>query len=95
MNDIKETPTFEELPRFVFEMNRKLDLLLSGKTDREEIKDRLMTMEELQDHLPEHPAKPTIYQKVNERKIPFEKHGRRLYFRKSTIDEWLANGRQI
>jgi hypothetical protein len=32
---------------------------------------------------------------VNARKIPYEKHGKRLYFRKSIIDEWLNKGRQM
>jgi hypothetical protein len=42
-----------------------------------------------------HPANQTVYGWVNDRKVPHEKHGKRLYFRKSTIDTWLSNGRQM
>lgn len=55
----------------------------------------LMSPEQLSDYLPEHPARQTIYGWVNNRKVPFEKHGRSLLFRKSLIDEWLNNGRQF
>ncbi len=96
------TITFDALPGMVAEMSRKqaemsrkLDLLLSGKTEMFEERDYLMTIEELQEFLPEKPARQTIYQKVNSRLIPSAKLGRRLYFRKSSIDNWLRNGRQI
>lgn len=95
MESDNNSVTFDSLPGIVAEMNRKLDLLLAGKNPVENDKDRLMTMDELQNYLPEHPAKPTVYGWVNDRKIPFEKFGRRLWFKKSSIDEWLENGRQI
>jgi hypothetical protein len=88
-----QTITFENLPQSVGDLHSKLDRLLSRlevKPDR----DFLMTIEQLIDYLPEHPARQTVYGWVNDRKVPFEKHGKRLYFRKSTIDIWLANGRQ-
>lgn len=89
--------SFDSLPGEVAAMNRKLDLLLSFVSPQgsEKDRDRLLTLDELQNYLPEQPAKPTVYGWVNERKIPFEKHGRRLYFRKTSIDKWLENGRQI
>lgn len=86
--------TFETLPLQVAEIDKKLDKLLAlseVKPDR----DFLMTIEQLMDYLPERPARQTIYGKVNDRLIPFEKHGKRLYFRRSTIDTWLSNGRQM
>jgi excisionase family DNA binding protein len=52
-------------------------------------------MEELREYLPENPARQTVYGWVNERKIPFKKFGKRLYFRASEIDKWIANGRQV
>ncbi len=87
--------TLEDLPTIVGEMNEKLDYLLKNQSDKEEKKpDFLMTVTELQTELPEHPAKQTIYGWVNNRKIPYEKHGKTLYFRKSEIDQWLRNGRK-
>jgi len=75
-------------------MNRKIDLLLAERQPQAE-KDELFTLEQLQNYLPENPAKQTIYGWVNNRLIPFEKHGKRLYFRKSEVNEWLENGRKI
>lgn len=57
--------------------------------------DPLLSIEQLIEYLPEKPARQTAYGWVNDRKVPFEKFGKRLYFRKSAIDQWLNNGRQI
>jgi hypothetical protein len=90
-----ETFTFETLPRAVSELNRKMDLILSQvHNQNQENKDRLFTIEQFLEYLPEHPARQTVYGWVNEREVPYEKYGKRLYFRKSVIDVWLANGRQ-
>jgi len=86
--------TFETLPQRVDEIDKKLDRLLS-QTEVTPDRDFLMTLEQLVDYLPEHPANQTVYGWVNDRKVPYEKHGKRLYFRKSTIDTWLSNGRQM
>jgi hypothetical protein len=85
--------TFETLPSAVSELNRKVDLLLSQSKEKPE-PDILFTIEQIIDYLPEHPARQTIYGWINDRKVPFEKHGKRLYFRKLQIDFWLSNGRQ-
>jgi hypothetical protein len=91
---MKEPLTFEMLPAAVQELSRKLDLLLAQTQHQQPEADRLLTLDELINYLPEKPAKQTIYGKINDRKIPYEKHGKRLYFRQSTIDKWLANGRR-
>lgn len=57
--------------------------------------DRLFTIEQLQDYLPEKPAKQTIYGWICNRKIPYQKFGKRLFFRQSVIDVWTANGRKV
>jgi len=91
-----DTISFNELPQAVMELNRKMDVLLAEHSSKpQEGKDYLMTLQDLRIYLPEQPARQTIYQWTFERKIPFEKHGKFLYFRRSSIDEWLANGRQI
>jgi len=88
------TVTFENLPQAVSELHEKFDRLLSTKQAPAET-DTLMTVPQFMDYLPDRPAKQTVYQWVWGRTVPYEKHGKRLYFRKSTIDNWLANGRQI
>ncbi len=88
------TVTFENLPQAVSELHTKIDKLLHEKAEQKEA-DYLLTVPQLMDYLPDHPAKQTIYQWIWGRSVPYEKHGKRCYFRKSTIDKWLANGRVL
>lgn len=87
--------TFDTLPNAIMELSNKVDRLLALQTKPQPETDALLTIEQLQNELPENPAKQTIYGWVNDRLIPYEKHGRRLYFRKSSIEAWLNNGRKI
>ena len=89
-----ETLTFEKLPEAISEINQKLDVLLTLQKNKEPESDRLFNLNQLMDYLPEKPKRQTVYGWVSTHSIPFEKHGR-LYFRKSEIDEWLNNGRQM
>jgi hypothetical protein len=87
--------TWNDVPAILTELKRDIDFIraqFQKENDPEE--DKLMTIEQLRDYLPEHPARQTCYQWVNNRLIDYEKHGNRLYFRKSSIDYWLANGRR-
>ena len=88
--------TFDNLPEAITELHRKVDKLLSHPrlNNQADEADRLLTIEQFIDYLPEHPARQTIYGWVNERYVPFEKYGKRLYFRKSDIEIWLNNGRR-
>lgn len=91
-----EKITFDNLPEAVMELNRKLDRLLGQYQNKQtDDVDKLLDLNQLIDYLPERPAKQTIYCKVNDRRIPYEKHGKKLYFRKSIIDKWCDNGRQM
>lgn len=40
-------------------------------------------------------AKPTIYTLTCKHEIPFIKKGKKLYFRKSDLIEWLNSGRKL
>ncbi len=53
--------------------------------------DRWLSMNDLCEYLPGHPVKATIYGKVQRRELPHKKIGKRLAFRKSEIDNWLAS----
>lgn len=87
------TPT-EQLAELIKDAIHKA---LSANEPKQEVikKDKLLTISELREYLPEKPARQTVYGWVNNRKVPFEKHGSKLYFKVSDIDLWLANGRQI
>ena len=39
-------------------------------------------------------AKPTIYSLCSERKIPHSKRGKRLYFSRQELTEWLKQGKR-
>ena len=94
-----ETLTFEALPKMVAEMNRKIDLLADQLNRNDPEPDRLMSKNQFQDYLEKKTGKlyasQTVYQWVTERSVPYVKFGKYLYFRKSEIDTWLANGRRI
>ena len=91
--------TFESLPKAVAELTRKIDFLTDQLQRRDPEPDRLMPKNELQEYMEKKTGKryadQTVYMWVTERTIPYEKHGKYLYFRKSDIDTWLANGRQL
>ncbi|MHB9055778.1 MAG: helix-turn-helix domain-containing protein [Paludibacteraceae bacterium] len=59
------------------------------KTDESE--DEIMTVDQLSVYLTI--AKATIYGKCSAREIPYFKVGKRVYFKKSVINEWLSQGR--
>lgn len=89
--------TFENLPEAITELHNKVDRLLSQikLNNQPDEADKLLTIQEFIDYLPERPAKQTVYGWVNDRLVPYEKYGKRLYFRKSNIDSWLSKGRQV
>jgi hypothetical protein len=42
---------------------------------------------------PERRSKPTWYSKISRNEVPHYKRGKKLYFLKSEIDEWLKQGK--
>ena len=53
--------------------------------------DELMNVQQVADYLTL--AVQTIYGYVGNREIPYLKHGKRLYFRRTEIDDWLGQAR--
>jgi len=89
---------FEDMPKAIQEIDRKLNLLISLRQNEPEENDPLLDMDQLRNYLPgKKLARQTIYMLVNNRKIPYIKFNntKRLYFRKSDIDKWLDNGRKL
>ena len=95
INKTNMNNTFDSLPGLVAEINKKIDILMSDRESPATEEDYLMSVEGLIDYLPEKPARQTIYGWIHNSKIPYEKHGKRLYFRKSEINNWLTHGRQL
>ena len=42
---------------------------------------------------PEKRTKPTWYSKISRNEVPYYKRGKKVYFLKSEIDEWLRQGK--
>lgn len=60
--------------------------IIDGKEYR-----RVMSIQEVAEYLDI--SVGTIYKKTSKREIPFIRKGKRLYFMKHEIDEWLLEGR--
>ena len=99
MTQTEEKITFEQMSQLLAELkgaitsiNDKLDALLeNGSTPS----DTWMDLDAFRAYHPDKPARATVHEWVNLKKIPVHKDGKRLRFLKSEIDEWLCKGRRM
>ena len=91
------TVTFEQLPEMVAKILDEVDglkdlvkTLQAPSCDDSSPRD-WMDINELIDYLPDHPTKPTVYNWVCARSIPFHKKTKKLSFSRKEIDEWMQN----
>lgn len=93
-----ETVTHDNLPFAVKELLTKVDSIEKRIAEIEvptlPPEDRWLNINDLCEYHPDHPAKNTIYDWVKNRIIPYHKHGKKLSFLQSEIDEWLRRGRR-
>lgn len=90
-----ETLTFEKLPEAVallLEKVGKIESLLADQPFVAKGSDR-MTVHQAAEFLTV--AVSTIYNKVSLKEIPVNKQGKRLYFYKSELEEWIRQGRRL
>lgn len=93
---MNNTISFDTLPAQVHEMNTRLlriEKLLNSKITTQE-SETWFDLEKLIEYLPDHPAKQTVYGMVSRGEIPYHKRGKRLFFSKKSIDEYLLQGRK-
>jgi len=89
--------TLEEMPAQISEMKATLNviekLLNNHPSFKDEVPDKLLTVDEASEFTSL--ARQTIYGLVSDRKIPFVKrqNGKRLYFSKKDLREWILGGR--
>jgi excisionase family DNA binding protein len=92
---MKDTLTFDQLPEAVTKMQEKLDnieqLLISRQGQSPE-QEELMPITKAAEFLDL--AVPTVYSKVCRKEIPVNKRGKRLYFYRSELTEWIKSGRK-
>ena len=90
-----ETFTFDQLPQAVSKLHDKLNsieqlLLQANNSPTQE--DELLTVSQAAKFL--NLSVPTIYGKVSRKEIPVNKQGKRLYFHRSELGNWIKAGRQ-
>ena len=86
--------SFEQLPKAVFQLYEKLnniENLLLNKTNQPE-SDQLLTIQEAGELIKL--SVPTLYGYVSRNEIPFSKKGKRLYFSKQELTDWIKTGRK-
>lgn len=89
----------EEIPQalnYLISKIESLEEMVSELNVRKDVPEQSewMSIDDLRQYLPSHPAKQTIYGWVNDKLIPYYKNSKKLAFKKTEIDEWLLKGRR-
>ena len=91
-----ENLTFNELPQAVSDLTREIkaikELLLSNKSESTPEEDQLLTIQQAGQLL--NLSVPTLYGYVQRSEIPVSKRGKRLYFSKKELLDWVKEGRK-
>lgn len=91
-----ENLTFDQLPQAISRIQEKLDniedLLKEGKVDKQQPADEILNITQAAAFLKL--SVPTIYGRVCRHQIPVYKQGKRLYFYKKELEEWIRAGRK-
>jgi len=90
-----ETLTFDQLPQAVSKLQDKLESieqLLLHQHEQPSGHEELLTISNAAKFL--NLSVPTIYSKVCRKEIPVNKRGKRLYFYRSELTEWIKSGRK-
>ena len=88
--------TFEQLPKTVKEISEKVNnierLLLAKPENLQPETSDLLTIKQASDFITL--SVPTIYGLVHRAEIPVSKKGKRLYFSRQDLTEWIKSGRR-
>jgi len=87
--------SFESLPKIVMELKAQVDILTmsieSAKSAKKE--NDLLSTEEAAKFL--NLSKSTLYNKVNKRELPVMKQGKRLYFSRVELTNYIKSGKVL
>lgn len=94
-----EHVTFNDLPKAVTMLTKEvseLKRLLIEKQEQAPTKqpEQWLDLNDLIQYDPEKRTKPTWYSKISRNEVPHYKRGKKVYFLKSEIDEWLKQGKR-
>ncbi len=91
-----ETITFEQLPKVIADLYNKVEgiekILQQKSNDIQQKEDNLFTIQQAAEFICL--SVPTIYGLVSKSEIPVSKKGKRLYFSKQELTEWIKAGRK-
>jgi len=88
-----EALKFEDLPQAVQAIDHRLDRIeemLKNQPAKES--DLMLTVEDVAEYL--HLSVPSIHRLVSNRQIPNMRRGKRLFFKKSEVNNWLSQRRR-
>lgn len=96
---MEQNLTFDQLPKAVTMLRKEvseLKRLLIEKQEQPttEQPEQWLDLTDLIKYDPEKRTKPTWYSKISRNEIPHYKRGKKVYFLKSEIDEWLKQGKR-
>lgn len=86
---------FDKLPEVVrqlFEKVENLEILLQKIQPQNEAEHEFLNIQEAAEFLKI--TVPALYTKVSRKEIPVSKPGKRLYFKRSELEEWINLGRR-
>lgn len=89
--------TFDQIPIMMNKLHDKLDhlekliLRISITNEDKEDKEDILNIEEASKLL--NLSVSTIYSKVSKREIPVNKQGKRIYFYRHELSQWIKSGR--
>lgn len=87
------TVNFESLPQAVQELNAKMDnIMMFLQLAKPDVKQSdLLTVQEAASFLDL--SKHTLYNKVNKSELPYMKKGKRLYFSRAELMDYIKSGK--
>lgn len=96
---MEQNLTFDQLPKAVTMLTKEvseLKRLLIEKQEQPttEQPEQWLDLNDLIQYDPEKRTKPTWYSKISRNEVPHYKRGKKIYFLKSEIDEWLKQGKR-
>jgi len=94
---MEHTLTFDQLPTAVTELTNEISelkrlIVEKGETQTTETPEQFLTIQEASQLL--NLTVPTLYSKVSRRELPVMKRGKRLYFSKTELIDYIKDGRK-
>ncbi len=87
--------SFDKMPeviRQLFEKVENIELLIENLQPKEPDENQLLTIQEAAEFLKV--TVPSLYSKVSRKEIPVNKPGRRLYFYKNDLLDWVRTSKK-